>query len=246
MGKHALLNNIEHHDLKIITRYGAQFGDDIGTMLTFPTEYADVQKEYPIFFRKDLQTGEFQSIILLGFEKNENLYLQQNSWNAHYIPAVVARGPFLIGFQEKEIDDVLRKEPVIHVDLDNPRVSRTEGEPIFLPQGGNSPYIEHIAMILNGIKDGLEISKAMFAAFTSMNLIEPATVNVKVNNETGYELQGLYTISQERLASLDGDSLLKLNKAGFLQGAFLVLTSMSNVHRLITIKQRRMEAETKS
>ena len=239
----ALLNNINHHDLKVIRRHGAEFGDSAATVLTFPTEYADVQREYPIFFRKDQQSGEFQSIVLLGFEKNENLFLDQHSWNANYIPAIVARGPFLIGFQEQEIDDVVRKEPVIHVDLDNPRVNRTEGESIFLPQGGNSPYIERVALILNGIRDGLEVSKSMFAAFTSMNLIEPVDVDVKLNSEVGYQLQGLYTINQERLASLDGDSLFKLNQAGFLQGAFLVAASMNNLHKLITLKQQRMARE---
>ena len=42
-----------------------------------PTEFADVQREYPIFFRKDPATGEFMSIALLGFSKDENLFLDE-------------------------------------------------------------------------------------------------------------------------------------------------------------------------
>jgi len=242
MTRHAMLNNVAHGNLRVITRHAAQLGDNVGSVLTFPTEYGDVQREYPIFFRKDPATSQFQSIALLGLQKDENLFLTERGWNASYIPGIVARGPFLIGFQEQQVGGEVRKEPVIHIDLDNPRVSTTEGEPVFLPHGGNSPYLDRVAAILQGIRDGLAVSEAMFAAFTAMDLIEPVNVAVKLSNEEQVDLRSLYTISETRLAALDGDSLYKLNRAGFLQGAFLVLASLNNVGRLIDMKQRRRAA----
>lgn len=241
MPRHALLNNIDHKDLRVIQRFGAEFGDDVATVVTFPTEYADVQREYPIFFRKDAGTGEYQSVALLGFQKGENLFLESGRWNAHYLPGIVARGPFLIGFQERQIDGELRKEPVIHVDLDHPRVSYTEGEAVFLPGGGNSHYLDHIADVLRGIRDGIELSKAMFAAFTALDLIEPVKLEIKLTAEETYSLEGLHTINQQKLRALDGDALLRLNQAGFLQGAFLVAASVGNVRKLMAIKQRRQQ-----
>ena len=62
---------------------------------------------------------------------------------------------------------------------------------------------------------------------------------IKFNAEEQYNLRGLYTISEEKLARLDGDSLFKLNSAGFLQGAFLVIASHNNVKKLIDLKHRR-------
>ena len=242
MTRHAMLNNVAHGNLRVITRHAAHLGDNVGSVLTFPTEYGDVQREYPIFFRKDPATSQFQSIALLGFQKDENLFLTERGWNASYVPGIVARGPFLIGFQQQEVDGEVRKEPVIHIDLDNPRVSTTEGEAVFLPQGGNSPYLDRAAIILQGIRDGLAVSEAMFAAFTAMDLIEPVDVQVKLSNEEQVDLRSLYTISEAKLAALDGDSLFKLNRAGFLQGAFLVLASLNNVGRLIEMKRRRRSA----
>lgn len=231
MAKHVLLNNVEHKDLRVITRLAAELGNNVGSVLTFPTEYGDVQREYPIFFRKDPASGEFQSVALLGFQNDENLFLDARGWNASYIPAIIARGPFLIGFA--------REEPVIHVDLESPRVSFTEGEPVFLPQGGNTRYIERIATILKGIHQGMAASKAMFTAFTAHDLIEPVAVEINFTTEEQYSLKGLYTIGEEKLAALDGDALYKLNKAGFLQGAFLVIASLTNVKKLIDMKHRR-------
>jgi hypothetical protein len=239
MARHVLLNNVDHHDLRLLLRYGAEFGDNMATVLTFPTEYADVQREYPIFFRKDPATGEFQSLALLGFQEGENLFLEGGRWNAKYLPGIIARGPFLIGFQEQQVDGAMRTEPVIHVDLDHPRVSRTEGQPVFLPRGGNSPLLEHIAAVLRGIHQGLEVSKAMFAEFARLELIELVKLEVAVSESEKYALTGLHTINQEKLRTLDDESVLRLHRSGFLQAAHLVIASLGNVKSLMQVKQRR-------
>jgi hypothetical protein len=223
----------------VINRYGAEFGDNVGTVLTVPTEYEEIQREYPIFFRKDPANGEYQSIVLLGFSKDENLFLDGDRWDASYVPGIISRGPFLIGFQRQESGGETRDAPVIHVDLDHPRVSQTDGLPIFKPQGGNSPYLDRVASILNGIRAGLETSKAMFAAYAELDLIEPVKVEVKTNADETYSLLGLHTLNHEKLAALDGASLEKLNKAGFLRGAYLVIASVGNVRRLMERKERR-------
>jgi hypothetical protein len=176
---------------------------------------------------------------LLGFQEGENLYLDAGRWNANYLPGIIARGPFLIGFQEQQVDGALRKEPVIHVDLDHPRVSRTEGQPVFLPRGGNTPYLNHIATVLRGIHAGLELGRAMFAAYTELDLIEPIKLEVSVSDSEKYDLQGLHTINQEKLQALEGESLLRLHRSGFLQGAYLILASLGNVKSLMAVKQRR-------
>jgi hypothetical protein len=238
-----MLSNVTHKDLRVITRHGAEFGDAVGTILAFPTEYADLQREYPIFFRRDASSGEYHSIALLGFAKNENLFLEQDRWVADYVPGIVVRGPFLIGFQERDVDGELRREPVIHVDMDHPRVSHSEGEPVFLPQGGNSPYLDHIASVLRGIQAGVEMSKAMFAAFAALDLIRPVSLDVKVSAAEGYNVVGLHTVDQRKLAALDGASLERLNKAGFLEGAFLVIASLGNVKKLMAAKQRKLAAQ---
>lgn len=237
----ALLNNIDHQDLKVITGHSAAFGDNINQALIFPTEFGEIQREYPIFFRKD-SNGDYQSVALLGFDKGENLFLAENGWRARYIPAIQRRGPFLIGLRQKQVDGELQTEPMIHVDLDHPRVSRTEGESLFLDHGGNSPYLEHIAHILRVIHQGADIAKPMFAAFEEAGLIEPVSVEIKLNDREKYKLTDYHSIGAEKFAQLDGARLELLHKAGFLQAAFLVLSSLGNVHRLIDTKNRKQAA----
>jgi len=240
MARHEVLNNVAHKDLRVIVRFGREFGDATGMVPAFPTEYAELQREYPIFFRKDPQTGDCQSVALLGFDRQENLFLEGQRWNAAYLPGIFAKGPFAIGFQEQRIDGELRREPVIHVDLDHPRVSFSEGEPVFLPHGGHTPYLEHVITVLRGLRDGTEAATAMFAAFESMQLIQPVAIDVTLDDRHRVNLTGLHGIDRERLAALDGDALRRLNQAGYLEGAFLVLASMQNMRRLMAEKQRRL------
>jgi hypothetical protein len=235
------LNNVDHADLKVVVRHAAAFGDSVNQMLIFPTEFEEVQREFPIFFRKDAN-GDFQSVALLGLDRDENLFLGEGGWESRYIPAVQQRGPFSIGLREQQVDGESVREPVIHVDLDDSRISRAEGRPIFLPQGGNSPYLDHVSRALRAIHAGLEVSKPMFAAFAALDLIEPVAVEIELGDNMRYDLPNHHTIGQDRLAQLDGAGLERLHQAGFLRAAFLVTSSLQNVNRLIELKNRKRAA----
>lgn len=238
MSNHVLLDNVTHKDLRVIATPSAEFGDDVHAVPTFPTEYADVQREYPILFCRN-EDGELYSVALLGFTEGENLFLDGDRWKARYVPGIIARGPFLIGFQEQEANGEVRREPVIHVDMDSPRLSETEGERVFLEHGGNSPYLARIAGILRGIHEGMAVGKAMLEAFDACGLIEPAELEIDVHQDVQYVLRGYHTIGRDRVAELDGATLERLNRAGFLEGAFLVMASLNNLRTLIDMKRER-------
>lgn len=239
MTNRVLLNNVDHGDLRVLTGYGPRFGDDINQALVLPTEFEAVQREYPIFFRKDA-SGAYQAVALLGLDRDENLFLDDGGWRARYVPAVQQRGPFSIALQGDRSPDAAQPDLMIHVDLDHPRVSRTEGEPVFLSAGGNAPYLQHIVRLLGAVYDGLQMSAPIFAAFEELALIEPVAVEIKLDDHQSYDLPGLYTISQERLASLEAADLLRLHRSGLLSAAQWVISSMGNLQALIDLKTRRL------
>lgn len=240
MANHVLLNNVAHQNLKVITHFGAEFGDNLSSVLVFPTEFIELQKEYPILFRRNLETQKFHTTVLLGLSQNENLYLNPNhgsGWTANYIPATIAKGPFLIGFQSQDSSN--NKTPVIHIDLDHPKVSQANGYPLFLEHGGNSPYLEHIAKILNSIHHGMALQDVMFELFSELDLLEPIDIDIDLNNSEKLTLIGNYTINEDKLTALSGDQLETLNKKGFLPLAYAVITSLTNIRRLTEIKNSK-------
>lgn len=242
MARYELLNNITHSHLRVSARFSPDHGDGVGMVEAFPTEFAELQREYPIFFRKD-PDGSFHAAALLGFGPSENLYLRDGAWHAHYLPAVIARGPFLIGFQEQMVDGQLRNEPVIHVDLDHPRLRDGHGHPVFAPQGGNSPYLDKVIRVLRGIHDGVQAARTMYAELQRLELIQPVQLDIRFDDENAVNLSGLHGIDRERLAALDADQVHALHRAGWLEGIYLLLASLHNVPRLIAEKQRRLQEQ---
>src|SRR5690606_6225243 len=116
----------------------------------------------------------------------------------------VAKGPFLIGFQEQMVDGQLRTEPVIHVDVEHPRVRNGEGrgQALFMPHGGNSPYLDYIARVLRGIDVGARAAEEMFAALDIAGLIQPMDLEVRVTEDYVAKVTGLHGIDRDALAAL--------------------------------------------
>jgi len=233
------LNNVDHPDIRVIARSAAEYGDSVNQVLVFPTEFEEIQREYPIFFRRD-ENGSLQAVALLGLDRDENLFLGENGWQGRYVPAALQRGPFTIALAER---DGGAPEPMIHIDLDNSRVSRSEGLPLFLPHGGNTPYLEHVIRVLRAIYTGLDAIGPMFTAFEDAGLIQSISVEIELSDVRKYVLPDLFAINGGALAQLDGARLERLHRVGFLALAFLVAASLGNVSRLIDLKNRKTGAD---
>lgn len=238
MTKHVLLNNIHHQNTRVNTQFSESYGDNIASTTVYPTEFSELQKEYPILFRQNPETDKFYATALLGLQQHENLFLEASTdsgWAARYIPANIARGPFLIGFQHQQTEEE-QQSAVIHIDMEHPKVSEKQGQPLFLEHGGNSAYLEYISKVLNVAHRGIAVTDMMFAAFNEFELIEPVNIEFDLANGQKTRLTGNYTINENKLQTLTAEQLIQLNNAGFLQLAFAVVFSMTNIRKLIEIK----------
>jgi hypothetical protein len=238
MSNHAILNNIDHKDLRVYTGHGADYGDDIMCSMAIPSEFRNLVADYPIFLHRDQQSGRYLPMAMFGFQEGENLFLEGDQWRASYIPLLVQRGPFLIGFQGGEPGSRSQEQMVISVDMDNPRVG-TEGEPLFQPFGDNSEYTDQIAIILQEIDQGQAAIDNFSDTLLEHDLIEPFSLDVTLNSGERNRLEGFHTIHEEKLGKLSGDVLEELSRRGVLYAAYMVLASMANVPRLIELKNRR-------
>lgn len=236
MSQHVLLNSIDHKDLKVNTRRSAALGDNLWYSVTFPQEFRSIQAHYPIFFHKDAATGQFYSVALFGFAQNENLFLSDAGWNATYVPLTVRRQPFLIGQQTVREDGVERLQRVIHIDLDHPRVSQTEGEALFLPYGGNTPLLDEVGEMLEVIHHGLIDSQRFIETLIKYQLLESFTLDIELDNGKKHQMIGFYTINENTLAELSAEALAQLHQQGYLQAIYMALASQSNIRDLLNLK----------
>lgn len=228
------LDNVVHADLRIARGHGAAYGDGVNQIALFLPEFEEAQRDYPILFLRG-EDGLLQAVAILGLDRDENLFLEGDTrWSAGYVPAMARRGPFLIGFAHGE--------PVIHVDLDHPRVARggAVGDPVFLPQGGQAPALERALDALRAIHVGNEASGPMTALFDELGLAEPVSLDVQVSERDSYNFTDYLAITHEKIAGLDGAALARLNQAGMLMPAIFAASSLANINRLIARKRQRM------
>ena len=242
MNNHTVLDNVSHRTLKVDPKLSAEYGDNVNSICIYVTELLDIQAEYPVLFQKNKNTGSFILCAMLGFKENENLFLDKDSplgWAGEYIPALLNKGPFLIGFQDQTAEGGNEKEAIIHIDTNNPRIKSDLGESIFLEHGGNSKYLTSVASSLNLIHDGIEKTAIMINEYQKLELIQPLNIDIVFDNNEKHIISGYYTLDAEKLASLSGDNLFQLNQKGFLSSAYQITTSMRNIKKLINIKNRK-------
>jgi len=243
MSNHAVLDNITHKDLKIIPGYRQGQGFEASVARVFPIEFSELQMEYPIFLTRNKETGHFEPVVLLGLSKNENLFLSPGVWDARYIPLTIEREPFLIGFQETMESGVPKRNPVVHIELDHPKVSRTEGEPVFLEHGGESPLLERISSVLMTIHQGKEINEAFSKLLVGLDLVESSAMEFSLANGEKHTLGGLHIINEKRLSELNGNALEALHNPGHLRSIYMMLASLPNFRKLIDRKNALLNFE---
>ncbi|MFT7006990.1 MAG: hypothetical protein ACJAXJ_001502 [Colwellia sp.] len=241
MSNHQMLNNVQHKNLKVHTKKSAELGDKIMLTQTFPNEFYDIQAYYPIVFHKDETTEKFQSYALLGLEQKENLFLANDCWDCGYLPLTIKAQPFLIGFQNQDVNGNIQKQTVIHIDADSPKLNKEQGESIFTEFGQNTPFIEHIGEVLGEIDKGFEESQRFLNLLTQYDLLEKFVFDIELMDKSHNRLSGFYTINEEKLNNLTSQALAELSKAGFLKPIYMALASILNMGELIKRKNKRLQ-----
>lgn len=236
MTKTVLLNKENHTDLRVNTHYSRALGDGVMWVPTFAAEFRNLQSHYPILFQKDTTTGRFFPLALFGLAQGENLFLNDNGWDCTTIPLMLQRGPFSIGLYGE--GDVNEKRRLIHIDLDHPKVSTSEGERLFETHGAGTAYLERVSGMLEAIHVWSLDNELFIEALLSLNLLEPVTFDITLADGSKGQLLGYYSIHEERLADLSAQELQDLNQKNFLLPIYMALASLSNIRKLIERKSR--------
>ncbi len=232
MSQYEVLNKEKHRHIRIRSGYGAALGDSVMYVTTFPMEFRDIQSCYPILFTKDPKTGGFFAVAILGFDADQNLFLQEDRWDASYVPAAAQRQPFLLATGADN------DNPVVSLHLDHPRVSQNDGEALFDDKGDATEFLNQKIAILDKLHRGLQHNDGFVSALLEHELLEQITLDLTFNDGDKKSLQGFYSIAEERLYQLKGDVLETLNQAGYLQPIFMAVASLSRMRDVIERRNR--------
>src|SRR3546814_10119480 len=71
--------------------------------------------------------------------------------------------------------------------------------------------------VLLALYEGLQGTAAFIEALARHELLEPFTLDVRLDDGSRITLAGLYTIAEERLRVIEGDALARLSRDGHLE-----------------------------
>ena len=233
------LNNKQHAKLKVNSVYKIDSGFDYNFCPVYPLEYTSLQSDYPIFFTKDKENDTWQTIALLGFKENENLFLGKGVWISRYVPLSIQRLPFYIGSQKEVVNGIPSENKILHIDIDHPGLNESEGNEIFLEHGGNSEYLNYINNILSTIHKEANAVDIFCKEISNLDLLKLADIKIDFNENESHELKGLYVIDEEKLKNLDKENLYKLHIHQYLQHIYMIGASIGNVNKLISLKRSK-------
>ena len=237
------LSNIHHKNLKVDTRPLEGYGVLVNRAVAHTPEFPELHKEFPLLIHKDPKSDACSAHAILGFEKDENLFVENEAWRCRAVPACFARGPFTFSQRRREENGEGVTEAVMMVDEDDPRCSKDggadTGEQVFLELGGESPYLEDVKRALQVIEQGIPSDKLLFQTLEAQELLEPVKIQVTLNQNLQIGFSGYHTVNLERLQQLSRDELHKLHEAGFLGSVFYLISSVSNFNHLIALKNAR-------
>lgn len=234
MTSYVALNNQTHKHLKVDTHLIDAQGANEKMVPVVVSEFLKLAVQYPIAFTKSAETGAFICVALLGFE--ENLFWQNNHWQAIYVPLNIQRQPFFIG-QENNT-------PIICINPDSPVLNQNNGEPLFNDAGSASEYLNQMQGLLAELIKGEAQTRQFIDALLEHKLITPMSLDISFANGTERKVQGLYTIDDTKLAALDKEALFSLHQRNYLQSIYTLVSSTSQIYSLIQKKNERNGQES--
>ena len=194
------------------------------------TEFPIASRDYPVIFISGDEGKSYAPMLVLGLAAQQNLFvLWDDTWDRRvYLPAYVRRFPFCM--TRVMVDGKEAPERVACVEK---IAINDKGEKLFDDKGEALPEWQQREKLLFEFEADLGRTDEMCKLLAQHQLLEPFTMQATPNNGEPLQLTGMYRVSEEKLAQLDGAVMKDLAAKGVLGRIYAHLISLDNFRRLL-------------
>ena len=194
------------------------------------TEFPIASRDYPVIFISGDEGKTYAPMLVLGLAAQQNLFvLWDDTWDRRvYLPAYVRRFPFCM--TRVMVDGKEAPERVACVEK---IAINDKGEKLFDDKGEALPEWQQREKLLFEFEADLGRTDEMCKLLAQHHLLEPFTMQATPNNGEPLQLTGMYRVSEEKLAQLDGAVMKDLAAKGVLGRIYAHLISLDNFRRLL-------------
>jgi hypothetical protein len=234
------LNRTQHKDLRLKPVPSLKFALNVHSVPLTGVEFPAAARDLPILFA-GTDVASAGPMALLGLRQNENLFVDGNGqWAPNtYIPAFIRRYPFVLAEKppEAEGDDFT-------VFLDEAYEGfGSEGERLFKEDGSDSEMLTNAVNFLGEFQQHVARTKWFMDQLRAHDLLEPRNITLQ-KGENSINLNGLFVVSEEKLAKLDEKTAHEFLQSGVLGWIYAHLLSLGNIDRVARELSQRESTET--
>ncbi|WP_206483392.1 SapC family protein [Thalassotalea sp. G2M2-11] len=225
--------NFENHQhLKVKSSNDYRHAENQQVVPVIVHEFSPASAEMPILFVKNSETGEFQSVAMLGLKPGENVFYQLGKWRGRYVPAIITHHPFaLVPSQNDETQlQVVIKE-------DSHLVSDQEGESLFDALGNETEYMTKRKNAIGRYYENSQITRSFIDKISGLGLLKEKSLTLDLNGEK-VALNGVYMVDEKALNQLSDADFLSLREKGFLAPIYCHLNSTHQLANIAALKTK--------
>ncbi|MDP2811552.1 MAG: SapC family protein, partial [Rhodocyclaceae bacterium] len=192
-------------------------------------EFPAACHHYPLAFVRAGAGTETLPVAVLGLKTGQNLFVSpEGRWQAGaYYPAYGRRHPFCMARVSGE-PGAQRLVCVERAALDD-----RQGTPLFDADGEPVPAWQRIHGLLEEYEADLARTRELCDILSSLNLLEPVTVQAVPAHQPPFHLDGMFRIAENRLETLRAEDLRLLLRKGAMGRIYAHLLSLDHFVRLL-------------
>ncbi len=226
-----MLNNTLHKDLKVNPEIDCAI---FGTEYLLPInlqEFLAAATTYPIVFVKNAQTGQFQSVVIMGTEPGENLYCQGGQWQGDYTPEIMRNAPFSLGADAANKDELF-----LCINEKSLQLNQNTEEALFSENGAQTAYLKAKTEDVVRYEEHAKFTQKFIAYLVQQDVLSAKSVTIKIKGQPDKNMGGIYSIDAEKLNALPHGELERLREQGAMPVLNAQIKSLKCMGRLVKRK----------
>ncbi|SET42529.1 SapC family protein [Thalassotalea agarivorans] len=194
-------------------------------------EFNQACTSYPIIIVKDPESDRFRTVVMLGLEGGENLYYEEEKWNAIYVPQSISMVPFALG-----LDPEKEKTLTACIDLDSPWVGEDKDMELFDAEGNETELTKGVRESLGRLYEDEVTTEKFIAELEENGLLMELELQINLANGENKKLVGLHGIDEQKLQELPDEKIVDFHKRGLFIPIHAMLASSGQINRLAQLR----------
>jgi hypothetical protein len=189
-------------------------------------EFTRLAAEYPVAFVKNVDTGQFQSVCILGVKPKQNCFIKLGQWQGGYVPMSLRQAPFFLVPAAENAEQL-----IVGINETSPRVDLEQGQALFSDTGEETDYLKMRRQALIDYFEDERVSQQITHYLASLGLLIEQEISLSVAGEN-VKISGVYIVNEEKLGALSDEEFSSLRKKGVLPAIYAQLISLQQLQRL--------------